>query len=54
MELLNLTRELLSAIEDHYIRAVQADPDNALILRQYDAYRSCFQKYESIRIPTRL
>ncbi|ETW10154.1 hypothetical protein H310_00524 [Aphanomyces invadans] len=34
-----------TSIHDHYIKAIQADPDNATILRQYEAYAKCFQLY---------
>ncbi|ETV87748.1 hypothetical protein H257_01218 [Aphanomyces astaci] len=34
-----------TSTHDHYLKAIQADPDNATILRQYDAYAKCFQLY---------
>ncbi|KAF0696246.1 Aste57867_12944 [Aphanomyces stellatus] len=34
-----------TAIHDHYIKAIQADPDNATILRQYEAFAKCYQLY---------
>ncbi|KDO31373.1 hypothetical protein SPRG_03990 [Saprolegnia parasitica CBS 223.65] len=34
-----------TVLHDHYIKAVQADPDNAMILRQYEAYVKCFHLY---------
>ncbi|EQC26992.1 hypothetical protein, variant [Saprolegnia diclina VS20] len=34
-----------TVLHDHYIKAVQADPDNATILRQYEAYVKCFHLY---------
>lgn len=32
-------------IEDHFVRAVQADADNAKILRQYGTYVQYYEKY---------
>lgn len=34
-----------TVLDDYYLRAIQADADNATILRQYEAYESSYRKF---------